>query len=182
MTAVAEQYYNNVHNIIRACPRRVVTGCVLPLFTAFVVMIYVYVSGGRWTGGIACVPYAVCLIALLLATAVASGYGQRCVSMAEHFVDSAKSIADEILMPRLDRLVLGLMGKNADGSTVDNNGGSSASDTDDPSVIITPDRFLHDVKGDANIAAAIVQEYAQISYMMCRIAESYPEAYKKLFS
>lgn len=176
--------------------RKLLLGCALPLATALAVLVYVYASGGRWSdsagGGIA---YAACVTALLLATWWASssssssssgwmmqsmaGVTSWAMSSSERFVDSAKTIADDVLMPRLDRLVLGLLGKNADGSTAIQMGGGD--EKDDPAIAVTKDRFLHDVGGDAAAAEAIVREYAQIAHLMCRMAESFPDDFQAIF-
>ena len=87
-------------------------------------------------------------------------------------------------MPKIDRLVLGLMGKNADGSMVDSVLGISetSDDTDDPTIIIDEERFKEDTGGQTGVAAELVQDYSRIAYMFCRLAEAYPEEFKQMMA
>lgn len=159
----------------------------LPILTSTAVLAYAYASGGTWSSDAS---YSVCLVALVVALVLASGLADGLVcsastlasywpaSSVEGFFDGAKAIADDILIPRIDHLVLGLLGKNADGSTAD--GGPSAADSkSDPPMSITPDRF----KGvDAAAAAELVQEYRQIAYLLCRVSETYPDKFGQMMA
>jgi hypothetical protein len=171
--------------------RRLLLGCALPLAASLGVLMYVLAIEGRWAETVfGSITYAACVVVLSISAAVSAevvrssdgrpGGGGRLSASLERFVDGAKSIADEVIMPRLDRLVLGLMGKNADGSQA-GGGGLTDSNEDDPQVSIVPGRFTANAGGDAGVAASTVNEYAWISYLMCRIAESYPEDYRVLF-
>jgi hypothetical protein len=84
----------------------------------------------------------------------------------EGFLDNALTITHDLLTPTLDRLVLGISGKKADGTSVFT-----------PSlqmVDITPDRFPGTSADDA---AALQLEYKRIAFMLCRMSESFPDRY-----
>jgi hypothetical protein len=169
---------------------RLVVCCALPLLTSAAVLAYVYACGGGWTSDVA---YAVCVAALVAAVVLASGVqfddaplvalqGRLMSAIPpaiEGFFDGAKTITEEVLMPKIDRLVLGLMGKNADGSMVDSAPGLTEDEANDPMINITIARFKDDVQGQAG---ELVQDYSRIAYMFCRLAEAYPEEFKQIMA
>ena len=164
---------------------RLIVCCALPLITSAAVLAYVYACGGGWTSDVA---YAVCVAALVSAVVLASGVQfddglMHAIPPAiEGFFDGAKTITAEVLMPKIDRLVLGLMGKNADGSMVDSAPGLPEDEANDPMIIIKEDRFKDDVQGQAGAAAELVQDYSRIAYMFCRLAEAYPDDFKLMMA
>ena len=89
-------------------------------------------------------------------------------SRIEGFLDSAVAIASDLLTPTLDRIVVGLSGKNPDGS--------APKEEDAPTTVdIKPERFP-----DAADPKVVQLEYRSIAFLLCRMAEAYPDRYAAL--
>ena len=133
--------------------------------------------------------FYVCAAALLFALWLAAGGGPGgpwgpggpggrtdTPSTRERFLDSAVSIVNEVLSPTLDRLVLGLSGKNADGSTSASSMMSDDKLKNPPKTsLITPDRFVPGQDGSP-------LEYKRIGYLLCRLSESHAVRYAALLA
>ena len=109
--------------------------------------------------------------------------GQR----REGFLDSAVAIVSDVIGPSLDRLVLGMTGKNPDGSdmsfgmeSVGASGAASGAPAEPPpNVKITADRFPGVEKENAK---RLQLEYKRISYLLCRMSELSPDRYARLIA
>ena len=136
---------------------------------ASAVMIYVYARGGAW--GSDHVAFAACAFALgatlvVLITGWPPSASASASASVEGFLDSAKSLADELLVPRLDRLLMAITGQNLDGSAPDNRRPQK--------IQITANRFA---PADAKTAASLQLEYKRIAFVLCRMSESFPEKF-----
>ena len=109
----------------------------------------------------------------------------------EGFLDSAVAIVSDVIGPSLDRLVLGITGKNPDGSDMSFGmesvgapssaaGAAAAAPAEPPpNVKITADRFRGVEKENAK---RLQLEYKRISYLLCRMSELSPDRYARLIA
>jgi hypothetical protein len=111
--------------------------------------------------------FVVCVAVLSVALAVLALGWQR----VEGFADSAKSIADDLLLPHLDKLVAGLdrgkfSGPFEDTASTD----FKAKSGDDPTSGAT----------DPTEAKALVLQYRRVGALLCSMAEMDPERFARL--